>query len=93
MLQLGREMADERAGLITEKILAGLPKVWWSGSPEAPRIEAMHAAAAIARSTITKPETRERVLEEALVRLALRYEAGTDVEEIARRALEWKPRH
>ncbi len=87
MLQLGREMADARAEEIAQAITAGLPKVWFAGNGDGHRIDGMYAAASIARSTITKPKTREQVLDAAL-RAAM---SGQLTKDAIRKALEWKP--
>lgn len=91
-LQLGREMADARAEEIAKAIEAS-PRPYdfrWQFE----RFKALD----IARSFLSKPKTREQVLEEAL-----RYYAGkhlnagnifaeeTSPGEVARRALDWRP--
>jgi hypothetical protein len=97
-LQLGREMADARAeeiALLLEKeateVVFDLP-AW-----EVVGAKVYRLAARFARSTITKPKTREQVLEEALREIEPLTTNETWQQEairksdIARRALEWKP--
>ena len=89
-LQLGREMADERAEEIARRIeISGVShptdKEWTLTSVWTRCVE---RTADIARSTIQKPKTRERVLEEALREIHNSH-ASQFCADIARRALEW----
>ncbi len=87
MVRLGREMADARA----EEIALHFDACWRDCGVKA---LTYYEAAAYCRSTITKPKTREQVLEAALRALlndpVMRGLGGGPVD-TARRALEWKP--
>lgn len=96
MLDLGREMADERAEEIAKRC-----EFWKAdaesitGTTSVAHISGLGVAAAIARSTISKPKTRERILEEALESIARLAESHDDFCICdgcrAQRALDWKP--
>lgn len=111
-LQLGREMADARAEEIAKQcddrednIPGKVPPV--GATERQPYFEgsrhAWRAAASLARSTISKPKTREQVLEDALLKTAVTCncsQRGASIGsvhlvdcpyEIKRRALEWAP--
>lgn len=103
-LRLGREMAQEAADARAEEIAQALDRFAQRQRDLADENQracrpiegkvlaatAFTIAAEHARSTITKPKTREQVLEQALRAIA-QEDDGCPNGEIARRALEWKP--
>jgi len=89
-----RKAADARAEEIAWNIQKRLLPSGYSIEAACAWYLGTNAAADIARATITKPKTREQVLEEALREI----QAGANPDkmhesylgEVARRALEWK---
>jgi hypothetical protein len=100
MLRFAREMADARAEEIAERLdaLGHEPAAQF---PELARDDcryALYKAAQVARLFISKPQTREQVLEEALLRIQRHVIADAEVPgeaetvgDIATDALDWKP--
>lgn len=81
-----REAADARAEEIAREIALRVPD--GTIAPYNSRECGLIEAKAIARSFITKPKTREQVLEEALRSISALI---PDARPTAQRALEWKP--